>query len=117
MSYYANLDVLTKTNENYRKVLHTTKDQQLVLMSIPYNEEIGMEVHPSTTQFIKIEQGSCIVIIGKEKLKLKKGMCIVVNPNTYHNVISKSKKGLKLYTIYSPPEHKPNLVQKYKPKI
>lgn len=117
MSYYSNIDAITKMNENYRKVLHTTEQQQLVVMHIPYNEEIGTEVHPSTSQFIKIEQGSCIAIIGNEKIKLKKGMCILINANTYHNIISKAKNGLKLYTIYSPPEHKPNLIQKYKPKI
>lgn len=115
MNYINDIEKLTKQNTNYREVLTTTKQQQLVIMSIPYNEEIGTETHPETTQFIKIEQGSGEAIIKNKTYKIKAGDSIMIPANTKHNIISRSKKGLKLYTIYSPPEHKKGLIQKTKP--
>lgn len=114
MSYYANIEEITKTNKNYREVLHTTKQQQLVVMNIPYNVEIGMEEHNNTTQFIKVEKGKGEAIIGTKTFDIGAGDVVMIAANTKHNIISKSKTGLKLYTIYSPPEHKKNLVQKNK---
>lgn len=111
----ANIEKLTIKNTNYREVVHTTKQQQLVVMSIPYGEEIGMEVHPSTTQFIKIEKGTGEAVIKNEHYRLSPGSIVIVPPNTKHNIISHAKNGLKLYTIYSPPEHKKGLIQKTKP--
>lgn len=113
--FYANLDELTKRNNNYRHVIFTTKQQQLVLMNIQYDDEIGMESHPHTTQFIKIEKGSGLAIVNNKQIKIKKGDCLVIASGTNHNIISKAKDGLKLYTIYSPPEHKDGLIQKYNP--
>ena len=115
MNYLENIEKITKTNKNYRKVIHTTKQQQLVIMNIPYNEEIGIEKHETTTQFIKIEQGKGEAIIKDKIYNIKSGDVVMVAPNTEHNIISRSKSGLKLYTIYSPPEHKKNLIQKNKP--
>jgi mannose-6-phosphate isomerase-like protein (cupin superfamily) len=111
---YGDLNKLTLENNNYRKVIATTKHQQLVLMSIKPKEEIGLEIHKNTTQFIKIEKGSCIAIIGKEEIKIKKEGYIVILPNTQHNIINIGRSDLKLYTIYSPPHHKPNTIQKLK---
>lgn len=109
------LDKLTLSNKNYRQVIHTTPQEQLVLMNIPYMTEIGMEKHEHTTQFIKVVSGSALAHIADNKYKLKKGDAVIISPNTKHNIISTSKRGLKLYTIYSPPEHAYNLTQKFKP--
>lgn len=109
-----NIEELTLNNDNYRKVINTTKTQQLVVMNIPNKEEIGMEKHSETTQFIRIEKGIGIAIVNDKEYKLKKGDFVMIPPNTYHNIISTSKNGLKLYTIYSPPVHKKNLVQEFK---
>lgn len=111
---YGDLSKLTLENNNYRKVITTTKHMQLVLMSLKPKEEIGLEIHKNITQFIRIEKGSCIAIIGKDHIKLKKEGYVIIPPNTEHNIINTGKGDLKLYTIYSPPHHKPNLVNKTK---
>lgn len=110
--YFANIEEVTEENNNYREVLFTTPTQQLVVMSIPEGEEIGMERHPLTTQFVRVEEGTGIVIIGDMEGELGPGDCVVIPPNTDHNVIATTT--LKLYTIYSPPEHDKNLVQENK---
>lgn len=114
-SYYYNLEEITLKNKNYRKVLTTTPNQQLVLMNIPQHTEIGMERHKFTTQFIKIEKGEGIAYIGNNEYILRAGDAILIPPNATHNVIATSGDGMKLYTIYSPPEHVDGLVQRKKP--
>ncbi len=111
----ADLEQMTIENTNYREVIYTTKNMQLVLMSIPYKEEIGSEVHSETTQFIKIEKGTGIAIIKNKAYKISAGWSVTIPPKTTHNIISHTKNGLKLYTIYSPPEHKRGIIQKNKP--
>lgn len=114
--YYAgNIEKLTLDNNAYRKVLFTTPTQQLVIMSLLPNQEIGEEVHEKTTQFIRIESGTCLAIINDKEIVLKDNDFIVISPNTKHNIINISNTPLKLYTIYSPPEHKPNTFQQTKP--
>lgn len=110
-----NIELLTLENTNYRKVISTTKEIQVVLMNIPFKQEIGNELHPKTTQFIKIEKGIGEAVIKGKTFKLHPGYMVVIPPNTEHNIISHAKNGLKLYTIYSPPEHKKGLIQKHKP--
>lgn len=84
-------------------------------MSLLPNEEIGKEIHPYTTQFIKVESGVCTVIINGISFTLKDGGAVMIPPNTLHNIINIDKNPLKLYTIYSPPEHHSGLEQKTKP--
>ena len=105
---------LTQKNNNYRRVLYTTPQQQLVLMAIPYLVEIGMESHPDTTQFFQIVSGKALAYVGKSRYELRSGDCLVVPPGANHNVISVSKEGLKLFTTYSPPEHPDKHIQKTK---
>jgi len=99
-----NIEKLTINNNYYRKVLHTTPQMQLVLMSIPTNEEIGAETHSYTTQFIRVESGKGVAYINKKRYNLRDGDSIVIPAGSNHNIISTDN--LKLYTIYSPPEHK-----------
>jgi mannose-6-phosphate isomerase-like protein (cupin superfamily) len=114
-----NIGAMTIDNKNYRKVISTTKHQQLVLMSLKPKEEIGMEMHKKVDQFIRIEKGSAIAIIGKDEpktYKLKTEYFITIPAGTYHNIINVGRGELKLYTIYSPSNHKPGTIQKVKPK-
>ena len=116
---YGDLNKLTLENNNYRKVINTTKKQQLVLMSLKPKEEIGEEKHDKVDQFIRIEKGTAIALIGKENPKkyiLKKEHFITIPAGNYHNIINIGKGELKLYSIYSPPNHKPGTIQKNRPE-
>jgi mannose-6-phosphate isomerase-like protein (cupin superfamily) len=114
-----NIGEMTINNNNYRKVINTTKYQQLVLMSLKPKEEIGMEIHKKVDQFMRIEKGTAIAIIGKETPKkyiLKKEHFITIPAGNYHNIINIGRGELKLYSIYSPPNHKPGTIQKNRPE-
>ncbi len=110
------LNKMTIENNNYRKVISTTSHQQLVLMSLKPKEEIGMEIHKKVDQFIRIEKGTALAIIDNKKYKLKKEYFIIIPAGTYHNIINIGRSDLKLYSIYSPSNHKSGTIQKIKPK-
>ena len=110
-----NIGELTLNNNNYRKVINTTKHQQLVLMSLNPKEEIGEEVHHKVDQYIRIEKGTAVAIINNKKIILKKEHFITIPAGTYHNIINIGRSELKLYSIYSPPNHKPGTINKTKP--
>lgn len=116
MSFKTNIESKTLTNKYYRKVLYTTAQQQLVLMCLRPNEDIPKERHSHTTQFIRIEKGTACITIGSKKYNVSDGDVVVIPANTWHYVLNSGKENLHLYTIYSPPEHPPTLVQKTKPK-
>jgi mannose-6-phosphate isomerase-like protein (cupin superfamily) len=81
-------------------------------MSLQPSEEIGMEKHENTTQFIRVEKGDGVAIIENNRVKLCDGTAIIIQPNKNHNIINTSKNTeLKLYTIYIPPEHKPDTLE------
>lgn len=103
--FVGNIEKLTKENTYFRKVLFTGKYSQLVVMSLKPGEEIGEEVHESVDQFFRIEQGKAKVIIGSEEHEVKDDFAIIVPAGTKHNVINVGEENLKLYTIYSPPNH------------
>jgi len=116
-SYTLDIETETIKNTNYRKVLHTTKLTQLVLMSIKPGDEIGMEVHKQGDQFIRIEAGEGEAILDGKKTTLKDGSALVVAAGVHHNIINTSEtEPLKLYAVYSPPEHKDGTIDKDKPK-
>lgn len=105
----------TVKNDDFRRVLYTGKYSQLVLMSLKPGEEIGEEVHDDVDQFFRFEEGKGLVVIDDVKNEVKDGMAVVVPSGAKHNVINTSKKNdLKLYTIYSPPEHQDKVVRKTK---
>lgn len=106
-------DIETDTTQNtfFRKVLYTGHNSQLVLMSLQPGEEIGLEVHSDRDQFFRIEQGSGEVHIDGNAITVKDGSAVIVPAGAEHNVINTSSdQPLKLYTIYSPPEHKEGTV-------
>ena len=113
--YSDNIEILTKQNNDYRRVLYTGL-QQFVLMSIPPHDDIKMEIHKDHDQFIRIEQGEGEAIIGTTKYDLKKNTGLIVPAGTQHQIINNSStESLKLYTIYSPSEHPDKLVQQTNP--
>ncbi len=114
--YLVSIEKKTLDNNYFRQVLYTGKYAQLVVMSLQPGEEIGNEVHASVDQFFRIEQGEATFVFeGQEKHTAKDGDAVIVPAGTYHNVINTSKTAkLKLYTIYSPPNHPDKTVHKTK---
>jgi mannose-6-phosphate isomerase-like protein (cupin superfamily) len=105
--YSGNIESTAKTNENFREVLYTGKHSQLVVMSLAPKEEIGEEVHEDVDQFFRFEQGEGKVIIDDNEYVVADGDAIIVPSSAKHNVINASAvEPLKLYTIYSPAEHR-----------
>ncbi|MEK7635292.1 MAG: cupin domain-containing protein [Patescibacteria group bacterium] len=107
MTYINNIEKDTLENDNFRKVLNTTDKSQLVVMSLLPGEEIGNEVHEDIDQFIRVEQGSGKAVLNNnEEFELEDGSAVVVPAGTWHNIINTSETAkMKLYTIYTPPEH------------
>lgn len=113
--YHANIEKLTKENENFRKVLYTGQHSQLVLMALKPGENIGMETHPDIEQFFRIEDGEGKVIIDGNEYQVSDDDAVIVPAGAEHDVINTSQtETLKLYTIYSPPEHPDGTVHKTK---
>lgn len=114
IGYVANIEELTDENTDFRRVLYSGTKLQLVLMSLEPGTEIGGEIHADTDQFFRIEEGKGMVVIDGVTHKVKAGDGIVVPAGAHHNVICTGHDALKLYTIYGPPHHRDQLVQKTK---
>ena len=113
--YVGNIEEATLNNSNFRQVVFTGPHSQLVLMSLNPNEDIGMEVHPTVDQFFRVESGEGKVVMNGEETNVSAGFAIVVPAGTQHNIINTSaEKQLKVYTIYTPPQHKDGVVHKTK---
>ena len=110
--YKDNIEKLTEENENFRKVLYTGKESQLVLMSLNPKEDIGEEVHAENDQFFRFEAGEGKVIIDGNEYTVGAGDAVVVPKGASHNVLNTSDTNkLKFYTIYSPAHHKDGIVR------
>jgi mannose-6-phosphate isomerase-like protein (cupin superfamily) len=110
--YVTSIEKETLNNRDFRRVLYTGKYSQLVLMSLKPMEEIGMETHNTVDQFFRFEKGEGKVIIDQNEYKVKDGDVVIVPAGAKHNVVNTSQKSeLKLYTIYSPPEHVDKVVR------
>jgi len=116
IGYVGSIETQTLTNTYFRQVLFTSKYAQLVVMCLRPSEEIGKEMHPTVDQFFRVEQGEARFVLGeKEEHVVGDGDAVVVPAGTYHNVLNPSKTTvLKLYTIYSPPNHPDGTVHKTK---
>jgi mannose-6-phosphate isomerase-like protein (cupin superfamily) len=113
--FAANLEEETRKNTDFRRVLYTGKFSQLVLMCLKPKEDIGEEVHNTVDQFFRFEEGEGVVVIDATRHAVKDGSGVIVPSGAKHNVINTSaNKNLKLYTIYSPPEHMDKVVRKTK---
>jgi mannose-6-phosphate isomerase-like protein (cupin superfamily) len=113
--FVANIEEETRKNTDFRRVLYTGKNCQLVVMRLKPMEDIGMETHDDVDQFFRFEEGQGAVVIDGRKHAVKDGGGVIVPCGAEHNVINTSKTAdLKLYTIYSPPEHLDKVVRKTK---
>ena len=113
--YKIHIEKHTEKNTDFRRVLYTGKHSQLVLMSLAPGEEIGMEVHAHIDQFFRFEAGEGAVFIDGVKHDVRGGDAVIVPAGAEHNVVNTSSRAaLKLYTIYSPPEHIDRTVRKTK---
>jgi mannose-6-phosphate isomerase-like protein (cupin superfamily) len=108
--YVVNIEKASKENSNFRTVLYTAKNSQLVVMSLLPNQDIGEEVH-TLDQFIRIEDGSGKAVLDGVEYDIETEWAVVIPAGTRHNIINTSPdKEMKLYTIYSPPEHKDGVI-------
>lgn len=105
---------LTKANKNFRKVIYTGKTSQLVLMNIKPKEDIGMETHDDVDQILFFVSGTGQAILSREASKVSAGSVVFVPAGTQHNFRNTGKIDLKLYTVYSPPEHADGTIHKTK---
>jgi mannose-6-phosphate isomerase-like protein (cupin superfamily) len=104
--FITNIERDTVANEDFRRVLFTGSHVQLVLMTLRPGEDIGLETHDEHDQFIRIEAGSGEVLLDGKRHALSDGSAVVIPAGVEHNVLNKSKdEPLRLYTLYSPPEH------------
>lgn len=112
--YVINIEKVSLENEYFRKVLYTAKNSQLVVMSLKPGEEIGAEVH-HLDQFLRIEGGEGKAILDGVEHKVGDGFAVVVPAGAEHNIVNTSKdKPMKLYTVYSPPNHRDGVAHKTK---
>jgi mannose-6-phosphate isomerase-like protein (cupin superfamily) len=108
--YVVDIEELTLQNENFRTAAWTGSNLQMTLMTIQPGEDIGLEVHEDHDQFLRIEQGTAVVHMGPTEDELegwdaKEDFAIFVPAGAWHNVTNTGEDALKLYSIYSPPEH------------
>ena len=104
--YSTNIERDTLENEDYRRVLYTGPNLQLVLMTVQPGDEIGLESHEGHDQFIRVEAGKGEALLGGEKVPLEDGSIVIIPSGLEHNVTNTSdSEPLKLYTLYAPPEH------------
>ena len=99
------IEPLTEENTDFRRVLYTGKNLQLVLMALQPGEEIGEEVHDDRDQFFRVEKGKGEIVIDGVTTNIKANIAMIVPAGARHNVRNTGDKALRLYTLYAPPEH------------
>lgn len=118
--FVVDIEKATKQNNNFRLALWTGNHLQVTLMSINPGEEIGLEIHPDLDQFIRIEEGQGLVKMGDSKnyldfqANVREDFAFIIPAGKWHNLINTGNKPIKLYSIYAPPQHPFNTVQKTK---
>jgi mannose-6-phosphate isomerase-like protein (cupin superfamily) len=116
--YVTDIETLTVENQNYRTTKWTGSHIQMTVMSIIVGGEVGLEVHPDTDQFLRIEQGTAKVVMGSKKDDLSfeetatADFAILVPAGTWHNILNVGEDELKLYALYAPPHHPHSTIQK-----
>ncbi len=111
--FTTNIEKLTSENDNFRKVLYTDKNSQLVLMSLLPGEEIGEEVH-DVDQFLRVETGIGTAVLDGVTHAIADGSVVIVPAGVKHNIINSDAGAMKLYTLYMPPHHRDGVVHKTK---
>ena len=110
--YCDNIEQVTVANDDFRRVLYTGKNLQLVLMTLKPGEEIGEEVHEDRDQFFRVEEGKGVVYIDGAANPVEDDFAAIVPAGARHNVVNNGTEPLRLYTLYGPPEHKDKVVHK-----
>lgn len=108
--YVTDIEKATLENTDFRRVLYTAKNTQLVLMSLKPGEEIGTETHPQLSQFVRVEQGTGKAVLDGVEHDIAADWAVVVPAGTEHNFVNTGSEDMKLYTLYSPPEHRDGTV-------
>ncbi len=108
--FIVDLEDMTEENTDFRRVLYTGKNLQLVLMSLNPGEEIGEEVHAKHDQFFRLEAGKGIVSIDGIRSKIKKDHAVIVPAGARHNIVNTGDEPMRLYTLYAPPQHRDGFV-------
>ncbi|MCL5257469.1 MAG: cupin domain-containing protein [Chloroflexi bacterium] len=113
--WVGNIEEKTLANDYFREVLFTAPHSQLVVMSLKPGEDIGTETHADVDQFLRIESGEGKTVLNGQEQAIRDGSAIVVPAGTEHNIINTSStRPMKIYTIYSPPEHRHGVIHKTK---
>ena len=107
--YIKNIEQIAVENTDFRSVLYTAKHCQLVVMSLLPSEEIGAEVH-KLDQFFRVEAGTGVAVLDGTQTAISSGFAIIVPAGTNHNIINTGEVPMKLYTLYSPPNHRDGVV-------
>ncbi len=107
--FVQDIEAITVANDDFRRVLYTAKHCQLVVMALKPQEEIGEEVH-SLDQFFRVEEGSGDAVLDGVRTAIAAGFAVIVPAGATHNIINTGKERLKLYTLYSPPNHRDSVV-------
>ncbi len=109
--FVKNIEDLAVKNENFRQVLYTARNCQLVIMALKPKEDIGMEVH-ELDQFFRVEEGKGEAILDGVHTPISAGFAVLVPAGTNHNIINTGSVPLKLYTLYSPPNHRDGVIHR-----
>lgn len=109
--YVQNIESVSVKNENFRQVLYTAKNCQLVVMALNPKEEIGMEVH-ELDQFFRVEEGIGEAVLDGIHKTISAGFAVLVPAGTNHNIVNTGTVPMKLYTLYSPPNHRDGVIHK-----
>jgi mannose-6-phosphate isomerase-like protein (cupin superfamily) len=107
--FVQNIEEISIRNENFRQVLYTAKNCQLVIMALKPGEDIGMEVH-KLDQFFRVEEGKGVAVLDGIRTEISSGFAVLVPAGTNHNIINSGTDSLKLYTLYAPPNHRDGVV-------
>lgn len=108
--YVDNIEEKSEDNDNFREVVFTSGKMQLVVMSLKAGEDIGEEVHEEVDQFIRVESGEGVAVLDGEESDISDGFAVVIPAGTKHNIINRGGEEMKLYTIYTPPQHRDGTV-------
>lgn len=109
--YVQDIEKLATENDDFRRVLYTAKNSQLVLMSLKPQEDIGAEIH-KVDQFFRVEEGSGEAVLNGARTPIKAGFAVLVPAGVNHNIVNTGAIPLKLYTLYAPPNHRDGVIHK-----
>lgn len=112
--YTADLKQTVKDNDNFRQVLFTGAQSQLVAMSIEPGDDIGLETHDQVDQVLYAVEGDGTAMVAGKKVPFEKGSVVCVPAGTEHNVLNDGDEVLKLFTVYAPPQHEPGAIERFK---